>query len=363
MTPKAYYEAAIARGEIREDQQQRPVIDLLDNIYQALQTTPVKKSWFSRTKKCPPVKGLYLWGSVGIGKTFLMDCFYHTIDTPKMRMHFHQFMRRIHEELKAHQGQKNPLSVIAQSIAKTATVICFDEFFVSDIADAMILGELFTHLFENGITLITSSNIPPDLLYKEGLQRERFLPAIDLIKKNTNIVHLYSTMDYRRQHICNTGVFYTPLDATSKKNMENAFAHFSNGADVFYNPIEICQREISIIKRANNVIWFDFEVICGRPRSQMDYLSITEQYHTLLVQNLRPFEKNESDLVLSFIYLVDILYDAHCRLIISSSVDMNKIYTNIDKKFPFDRTLSRLIEMQSESYVYPEKEKNFITDL
>jgi cell division protein ZapE len=363
VTPKEYYQQELAAGRISLDEQQQPVIDALDNIARTLQARAKKTSWFSRFQKKEPVIGLYLWGSVGIGKTFLMDCFYHCVQVPKLRLHFHQFLLRIHNELSAIQGQKNPLQVIAKKIANEVSVICFDEFFVSNIADAMILGELFQHLFDNGVTLITSSNIPPDLLYKEGLQRERFLPAIALIKQYTRVIHLHSMKDYRRQHIRQSGVYYTPLNENALHEMDNAFTHFSSGAAIEYDPIVIYERNIPVIKRAGPVIWFDFDVICGRPRCQNDYLFIAKNYHTIMIQNLRAIQTNENDLILSFIYLVDILYDAHCRLVISCAVKPSEIYTMDNAKQPFARTLSRLIEMQSESYVYPDSINHELTHL
>jgi cell division protein ZapE len=362
MTPAEYYQQALTAGHIRHDKEQERAVILLDTLYQQLEKKPASRL-LDRFRKKTPIQGLYLWGSVGIGKTFLMDCFYQCLTIPKMRLHFHQFMRRMHDDLKHIQGKKNPLALIASNIAHETSVICFDEFFVSDIADAMILGELFTHLFEKGVTLVTSSNLPPDLLYKEGLQRERFLPAIALIKKYTNVVHLHSNMDYRQQHIRQSGVFYTPLNAAAEKNMDNAFTHFSQGGAVSYEPVLICDRPIHIIKHSGSVIWFDFETLCGRPRSQLDYLALTQQFHTIMVGKLRAISPNENDLIVSFIYLVDILYDAHCRLILSSAVDLNKIYTSEKKEHPFERTRSRLIEMQSESYVYPEMQKSTLTDL
>lgn len=366
MTPLQYYQQALDNGQIRPDAQQYPVVEKLDVIFQALEARQKgKKASLASLifRKKTSVKGLYVWGSVGIGKTFLMDCFYHCLTVPKMRLHFHEFMRRMHEELKEVQGTKNPLKVIAKKISQSTAVICFDEFFVSNIADAMILAELFSHLFENGVTLVTSSNIPPDLLYFDGLQRERFLPAIALIKQNTTVIHLHSKMDYRQQHIRQTGVFYTPLDQHAAHNLENTFTHFSHGAAVEYEPIIICDRPIHIVKRAGSVVWFDFESICGRPRSQLDYLEIAKHYHTVIVQNLRRIESSENDLILSFIYLVDILYDAHCRLIISSAVQMADIYAADKTQQPFQRTLSRLIEMQSETYVYPDTIEKEITNL
>ena len=373
MTPLQYYQQALDTGQIRPDAQQYPVVEKLDTIFHELMAREknTKGAKASLTRLCAflgcrrqkPVKGLYVWGSVGIGKTFLMDCFYHCLTVPKLRLHFHQFMQRMHEELKAVQGKKNPLEVIAKKISQSTVVICFDEFFVSNIADAMILAELFLHLFKNGVTLVTSSNIPPDLLYFDGLQRERFLPAIALIKQNTAVIHLHSKIDYRQQHIRQTGVFYTPLNENVTHNLENTFTHFSHGAAVEYEPIVICDRSIAIIKRAGPVVWFDFEIICGRPRSQLDYLEIAKQYHTVIVQNLRRIESNENDLILSFIYLVDILYDAHCRLILSSAVTMPEIYIADKTQQPFQRTLSRLIEMQSEAYIYPDMIEKEITNL
>lgn len=362
MTPKEYYQQQIAQGIIQPDDAQRPIIEKLNTIFLALEARN-QKSWKLFFLKKKPIKGLYLWGSVGIGKTFLMDCFYQCLTVPKMRLHFHAFMLRIHNELNEIQGKKNPLFIIAKKIAKKVDVICFDEFFVSNIADAMILGELFLHLFQNGVTLITSSNIPPDLLYKEGLQRERFLPAIELIKQNTDIVHCPSKMDYRLRHIREIGVYYTPLDQKAAIEMENAFVHFSNGALPQFNPILICHRPIPIIKEAASVVWFDFEIICGRPRSASDYLEITQSYHTILTQNLRAIKPNENDLILSFIYFVDILYDAHCRLIISSSVNPDDIFLTDKIKYPTERTISRIKEMQSDQYVHRDRIGEELTQL
>jgi len=364
-TPLSIYEEKLAAGEIRPDINQRPIIEKLDTLFQTLVIQySQKKSWLRKLKRHIPVKGLYLWGNVGIGKTFMMDCFYDALPIKKMRLHFHQFMRQIHEDLTEIQGQINPLDAIAKKIAQTARVICFDEFLVSNIADAMILGELFRALFTQGITLITSSNTPPDLLYKEGLQRERFLPAIALIKAHTEVILLHTQTDYRKQHIQQAGVYYCPEDLASEKHMQNCFTHFSRGSAASDAPITLYNRDIPIIKRAANVIWFDFEVICGRPRSQNDYLEIAKQYHTILINGLRQIKPREKDLILSFIYLVDILYNAHCRLVISASTSLENIYTEqATMGITFARTLSRLIEMQSENYVYPGSLGNDLTVL
>lgn|SRR3990167_1353430 len=358
MTPLIYYQQQCDAGKIQVDFAQQGIVIKLDCIFQKLMQREKQRDYLSEKiikifKKRQLIKGLYLWGSVGIGKTFLIDCFYHCLPIKKMRMHFHQFMQQLHQDLKIIQGQKNPLQVIAAQISKKASVICFDELFVSNIADAMLLGELFNCLFLNGVTLVTSSNISPDFLYSEGLQRENFLPAIELIKKNTEVVFLHSKVDYRKQHIHEAGVFYSPLNAIAALEMENCFTHFSNAALPHFSPITICDRPISIVKEAGSVIWFHFDVICQKPRSQDDYLSIAKQYHTILIQDVRAISSEENDLVLLFMYLVDILYDAHCRLVISSAVPIEKIYVAGKSVATFSRTVSRLIEMQSEEYVYP----------
>lgn len=353
-TPVQYYQQQLNTGHIQPDAHQRPIIEKLNTIFQQLeQRKNTQRRLLGKFKSKKTIKGLYLWGKVGSGKTFLMDCFYHCVTLPKMRCHFHQFMRQIHQTLKTIQGKKDPLQHVAKQFSQKAMIICLDEFFVSSIADAMLLSELLYHLFHHGMTLITSANTPPDLLYKDGLQRERFLPAIALIKQYTDVTYLYTEKDYRRHHIRESGVFYTPLDQTAARNLDNAFTHFSENATSTYGPITVCHRPITIIKAAGNVVWFDFEKICGRPRSQNDYLDIAKRYHTVLIEKLRHIRPEEPDLSISFIYLVDILYDAHCRLVISSDVPMREIITAGKHKTLFERTLSRLIEMQSEEYVYP----------
>lgn len=354
MTPKTLYHQKIAANDLRPDANQAAVIDKLENIFQALiESDKQRRRWLNPWRKKTVVKGLYLWGSVGIGKTFLMDCFYEALPLKKMRTHFHAFMREVHQALTSIQGEKNPLCLIAKKIVSRSQVICFDEFLVSNIADAMILSELFHALFTEGITLITSANSPPDLLYKDGLQRERFLPAILLLKSHTEIVHLHTHTDYRKRHIQQAGVYYCPADALASKNMDNCFVHFTSGAASTRDPVTICHREIPIVKRAGSVIWFEFETLCGRPRSQLDYLEMVKHYHTILISHLRHIEPSEKALITSLVYLIDILYDAHCRLIVSADVPVDGIYTKGDALEAFQRTYSRLIEMQSENYVYP----------
>lgn len=356
MTPLEAYQKKLYTGEITEDALQEKVMNSLEEIYHALvKRQQIRDSQIGKLRRKikprAPIKGLYLWGSVGVGKTFLIDTFYECLPVRKIRLHFHAFMQQIQQSLREEQGIKNPLEKIAKQIADDVLVICFDEFFVANIADAMILGELFTHLFKGGVCLVTTSNIAPDELYKNGIQRERFLPAIDLIKQEVQVIHLKSEKDYRLQHIEKAGVYFTPNDSDAEKNMEAAFQHFSNCPNVSTEKIEILGRNIEIIKQARNTIWFDFYKICGRPRSQNDYLELVKDYNTFLISNVPNFNQASSDLTLSFIHLIDVLYDNQKRLVISAETVATELYHGKSYKTAFARTESRLIEMQSEDYL------------
>lgn len=355
MTPIEYYRQQITAGIIEKDDEQQAVMQMLETTYNDLlirqkqrdsQVGKIRR----KVKPRPPIRGLYVWGTVGVGKTFLLDTFYHCLPVKKIRLHFHAFMRQIHQNLKEQQGQKDPLQKIAKKIADEVLVICFDEFFVSDIADAMILSELFKALFTGGICLVTTSNIAPDELYKNGIQRERFLPAIDVIKKNVRIVNLKSKEDYRLRHIQKAGVYYTPLDQTAEENLEHSFRHFSQCPKVSTEPIEILGRHINIVKQAGDTIWFDFYKICGRPRSQNDYLELAKQYRTFLISNVPILDNVSSDLIISFIHLIDVLYDEQRRVVMSAEAPVNRLYQKNKAHPEFERTQSRLIEMQSADY-------------
>ena len=354
-TPTEIYQQKLKTGEITEDAEQRKIIDILEKIYQNL----IKRENFRdsqigqlrrKIKPRPPIKGLYMHGSVGVGKTFLLDIFYDCLPVRKIRLHFHAFMQQTHQSLKENQGVKNPLQKIARQIADDVLVICFDEFFVSNIADAMLLSGLFKALFNRGLCLVTTSNIAPDDLYKNGLQRERFLPAIKVIKKNVQTVHLTSATDYRRRHAEKASVYFTPLNNEAEKSMENAFVHYSNAKNFCTEKIEILGRQIEIVKQAANTIWFDFYKICGRPRSQNDYLELIKSYDTFFISNVPIFDQVQSDLILSFINLIDVLYDSQKRVIISAEAAATALYNKDKYKVEFDRTESRLIEIQSGDY-------------
>jgi cell division protein ZapE len=283
----------------------------------------------------------------------LMDCFYHTLPFDnKIRMHFHQFMRQVHAKLIQHQGEEDPLQAIAKEISRGAIVLCFDEFFVSDITDAMLLGRLIKALFANGLTLVATSNVPPDDLYKNGLQRSQFLPAIKLLNTETKVLHMPTVKDYRLRHLKEAGVFYTPLDAAAHVNMEKSFLSLTQGKPVTKEPLLICGRDIQVINRAqdDSVVWFEFDEICRVPRSQQDYLAIAEKFLTVLISNIPIITGNEKDTLVLLINLIDVLYDARVRLILSAAEPVEQIYHRGYQTVEYTRTHSRLMEMQSLDY-------------
>ena len=354
MTPTEYYSQQIKSGLIEKDSQQLDVIGLLQQVYDGLVEQSKDKSgiarWMKSFIKPKAVKGLYAWGSVGVGKTFLMDTFYLCCPVKKMRLHFHRFLQRIHAELQQMQGQVDPLVKIAKKLSLEASVICFDEFFVEDIADAMILGELFTALFAEGVCLVTTSNVDPDDLYKEGLQRERFLPAIAMIKQYTTVFHMVSHHDYRLTHLHQAGVYFSPLNKQSAKYMETAFQHLANDKVITQSDLELLGRTIKTQKQTDGMIWFEFLDLCSVPRSQNDYIEMAKIYHTVFISNIPVLKARDLKLTTAFINLIDVFYDAAVRVVISAETDIEDLYPVGQLRFEFARTQSRLIEMQSTDY-------------
>lgn len=349
MTPYDYYRDQCQKGFITEDHQQLQVLQHLQRIYSGLLSEHKKRcGMFSSLRKPQMIKGAYLWGGVGIGKTFLLDCLYRTLPFQnKLRMHFHPFMQLIHKELKTHQGKKDPLKYIAKDIARKYLLLCFDEFVVTDIVDAMLLGRLFRLMFAYGVCVVTTSNAMPDDLYKRGLQRKSFLPTIALLKQNTEVIHLPTSLDYRARYLSTTCVFYIPNDEASRLGMEQAFSILTNHEEFSSEPIEICGRKIEIIKEAEDTIWFEFDKLCAIPRNQEDYLAIAAKYKTVLISNIIPLSAHANDRINLFIRMIDIFYDAHTKVIISSAVNIADIYTEGNMLADYKRTHSRLLEMQS----------------
>ncbi len=356
MTPLEDYHNAVKNGFLDANGEQEAVLEYLTQMQQQLiQRQKLYSSALGKLTKHlkprPPVKGLYLWGGVGVGKTMIMDCFYTTIPVPKTRLHFHAFMQRVHQELFERQGQSNPLTIIGKRLASQYAVICFDEFLVTNVADAMILAELFKSLFINGVSLVATANLAPDQLYENGLQRERFLPAIQLIKQHTQVWHLSLQHDYRRRALEQIPAYYTPLGEAAEQSLWHALQSFTAGDYLSPEPLQLFGREIAVKQRTDKVIWFEFNIICGRPRSQTDYLALAEHYSVVLISNVPCLEMVSKDLLTSFINLIDIFYDAKTRLILSSDVPIPSLYTHGEFYQVFRRTESRLMEMQAKKYL------------
>lgn len=352
MTPLDLYHQQCQSGLIFEDPQQLSAMQNLQRVYHDLIQEQHKRSGFlSYFHSSQLVKGLTIWGGVGIGKTLMMDCFYQCLPFPqKMRMHFHQFMQLVHQALRRHQGEQDPLQVIAKELAQKTNVLCFDELFVSDITDAMLLGRLFKALFARKVCLVTTSNVPPDDLYKNGLQRDSFLPAIEMLKTHTDVIHVPTVMDYRLRHLKEAGVFYTPLDDAARDNMEKSFVTLCSDQPVSFDPIVLFGRSIRIKKLAGDTVWFDFKDLCGVPRSQHDYLAIAKQYKTVFISDIPIIPEHQKDIICLFISMVDVFYDARVRLVISAAEPVSELYSRDYMVLEYTRTHSRLLEMQSIDY-------------
>jgi cell division protein ZapE len=307
------------------------------------------------------VRGLYLWGGVGRGKSFLMDAFFDCAPVEnKRRQHFHRFMQEIHHRLRDLQGQEDPLLVIARDIAKLARLLCLDEFQVTDITDAMLMRRLLEGLFECGVVLVTTSNLHPDDLYKHGLQREQFVPAITLIKQNMEAVNIESGIDYRLRALEQAGVYHHPLGAEAEARLAQAYASIDRDTGCVDMPLEIENRIIRAHRTGNGVAWFEFDELCDGPRGQADYIELAQRYHTVVISNVRRLTPSTLDVARRFTWLVDEFYDRKVKLIVSAEVPVDRLFDLADGGNAFlknlnisfvDRTVSRLIEMQTHEYL------------
>jgi cell division protein ZapE len=354
-TPKTQYQRDIAQHVVQSDKHQARAVKVLQRIYEQLsQSKPTKNIFsnlFSRKQKSSLIKGAYFWGPVGTGKTYLMDLFYRCVDVPKQRQHFHEFMQDIHNQLKKLEGQKNPLDIVAEDLTKKIKVLCFDEFVVNNIVDAMVFRNLLIALFKQGICLVATSNTEPSELYKNGLQRDLFLPAIDLLNKNLQVLEVNNNTDYRLRKLTPEKAYFTPENADSEQQMQGWFEHASEGEVKKSASITVMDRKIEVKQLSDNALWCDFGVLCNPPRSQRDYLALVKNYHTILLGGVRPIKASQGNTARLFINLVDVLYNAQVRLIMSGSVGMNDIYAEGDLCEEFKRTHSRLVEMQSKEYL------------
>jgi len=363
-SPLERYQSDLKRPGFRHDPMQEKAVHLLQKLYEDLIEAwefGSKSGWFARWANLlhrgadkTPVTGLYFWGGVGRGKTYLMDSFYESLPfEQKMRVHFHRFMRRVHAELKTLSAQKNPLKIVADTISREARVICFDEFFVSDITDAMILGTLIEELFARGVTLVATSNIAPDDLYKDGLQRARFLPAIALIKQFTQVVNIDGGVDYRLRALEQAELYHSPADAIAEQQLLACFQDLVPCADEVTSNviINVEGRPITARHVAEDVAWFDFSALCDGPRSQNDYIELAREYHTVVLSNVPGLGAANEDQARRFINLIDEFYDRGVNLIISAARPLIDLYGGGRLEFEFQRTVSRLLEMQSRDYL------------
>ncbi len=358
MTPLERYQADLKRPDFFHDAAQENAVRHLQRLYDDLIAREHGKSGLMGKlfgkKPQGPVKGLYFWGGVGRGKTYLVDTFFDALPfEQKMRTHFHRFMKRVHEEMKTLKGEKNPLTIIGKRFADEARVICFDEFFVSDITDAMILATLMEELFKNGVSLVATSNIVPDGLYKDGLQRARFLPAIALLKEHTDIVNVDSGVDYRLRALEQAELFHFPLGPAAEESLLTSFRSLLPDCThmVENEALMIENRAIHAVRVCEDVAWFEFRELCDGPRSQNDYIELGKIFHAVILANVEQMSVAKDDMARRFINLVDEFYDRNVKLIISAEVELKDLYTGGRLSFEFQRTLSRLLEMQSHEFL------------
>lgn len=361
---RAIYEQNLAERGYQADDAQLAAVAALDRCAADWSTykhkrSNVLKKWLDRSSL---PRGVYMYGGVGRGKSFLMDCFYQAVPIErKTRLHFHEFMREVHRQLTVLQGTVNPLDVLGKQIAAKYKLICFDEFHVADVTDAMILHRLLDSLFAHGVGMITTSNFHPDGLYPNGLHRDRILPAIELLKASMDVINVDAGTDYRQRSLTEVQVYHSPADAQA----EAALAEIFNAlAEVDDEPaaLHIEARTLQAKRRAGGVVWFDFKTLCGGPRSQNDYLELAARFHTVLLSGVPQMSVRHASEARRFTWLVDVLYDRHVRLMLSAQVPPEQLYVQGPMAHEFPRTVSRLQEMQSAQYLAQER-RNVDTSL
>ncbi|WP_312122044.1 cell division protein ZapE [Kosakonia cowanii] len=366
LSPTSRYLTALKEGSHQPDDVQKEAVTRLDTIYQQLiaeQEPAAQQSGglmakFSKllgkrdTPSREPVRGLYMWGGVGRGKTWLMDLFYHSLPGErKQRLHFHRFMLRVHEELTTLQGQSDPLEIVADRFKAQTDVLCFDEFFVSDITDAMLLGGLMKALFARGITLVATSNIPPDELYRNGLQRARFLPAIEAIKQFCDVMNVDAGIDYRLRTLTQAHLWLSPLGEETAQQMDKLWLALAGAPRSHAPELEINHRPLATLGVENQTLAVSFATLCVDARSQHDYIALSRLFHTVMLFEVPVMTKLMENEARRFIALVDEFYERHVKLVVSAAAPLHEIYQGERVKFEFQRCLSRLQEMQSEEYL------------
>lgn len=357
-TPADLYQQKVASSLIEYNPAQNKVIRALDTLYYQIVSPNLLTKSMSFLGLLRPIKGIYLWGGVGRGKTFLVDIFYECLPHGvALRIHFHRFMHRVHELLTKFQGHVDPLEDVAKDFIHYK-VLVFDEFYVSDITDAMLLGTLFQKLFKKGMILVATSNIQPDMLYLNGLQRPKFLPAIDAIKKYCNVICINSDIDFRTRALSTIQVFYSPINDHTDDLLSVAFHKLSpNSRYVKNHVIKINDRQIITKMHADNIIWFKFSELCEGPRSVEDYIQLAKLYDTIIISEVPVFDEHNQDSARRFIELIDELYDRKVKLVMSCATDIQHLFKDGANGVAFERTVSRLIEMQTSDYIGLERIK------
>lgn len=353
--PEQRYARLLEAGNYQPDAAQARAVAAMQRIYLALRAGSDRRRrrelFRLRRPRWKPVQGLYLWGGVGRGKTWLMDQFYDSLPfAEKQRTHFHRFMLQVHEARKAYLEEQDPVALVAEAIARRTRVLCFDEFFVSDIADAMILGRLTEVLFREGVTLVATSNVAPDDLYRDGLQRERFLPAITRLKGHCQVMHLDSPTDFRLRTLRRIRLYHDG-GASADTELAPWFERLNDGPGEAGATLEILGRPLRCRRLGSNVVWFDFSELCETARSAADYIELGRQFPTVLLSGVPQLDATREDAARRFIHLIDEFYDRGVKLIIGADVPREALYDGRRLRFEFQRTQSRLIEMQSEEYL------------
>ncbi len=357
MDLNARFAATLARKSFQPDPAQLQAIRALDRVTRELSAQAARSGVPALLRRllgdvARPARGVYLWGGVGRGKTFVMDVFFENLPCrDRLRYHFHRLMYRVHGRLKSLRDQPDPLEIVAGEFAAQARVICFDEFFVTDIADAMILGRLLDALFRRGVTLVATSNIAPDDLYRDGLQRSQFLPAIELIRTHMEVLQVDAGVDYRLRVLEQAEIYHAPLDASADVNLERWFTDIAPDVGTAGQPIEINGRDIVTRRRAEGIAWFDFAALCDGPRSQDDYIELARAFQAVVVSAVPVLDETLENQARRFIALVDEFYDRRVKLIISAAAPVSGLYRGTRLAREFERTRSRLVEMQSRDYL------------